>query len=210
MRLIFLGAPGAGKGTQSSVICEKLNIPVISTGNLIRAEIANNTQLGINAKNYIETGGLVPDDVVIDMIKKRLSESDCNKGYILDGFPRTLNQAKTLTDMGVTIDKVINIDVPNEEILIRMSGRRVCTKCGASYHIEFMKPKVDGICDKCGNELTIRKDDKEETVLNRLKLYDSETKPLVDYYTKKGTLVTIDGTIGIDKITNRIFEVLGV
>jgi len=212
MKLIFLGAPGAGKGTQSSILCEKLNIPGISTGNIIREEMANKTELGVKAKEYVESGGLVPDELVINMIKTRLSGKDCNNGYILDGFPRTLNQAKSLTSMGVNIDKVINIDVSNEIILVRMAGRRVCSKCGNPYHIEFNRPKVDGLCDKCGNELIIRKDDERQTVLNRLEIYDNETKPLIDYYKEIGILETVDGngTENINGITKQIIEVLGV
>lgn len=209
MKLIFLGAPGAGKGTQSNIIKKKLNIPVISTGNIIRSEIAKKSDLGIKATKYTESGALVPDEVVIDMIKNRLSEKDCEKGYILDGFPRTLNQAKALTNMGISIDKVINISVPKKDIILRMSGRRVCSKCGASYHIEYNKPKANGICDDCGNGLSIRKDDTEETVINRLEVYENETKPLVNYYSGENKLSTVDGTKNIDDITKQIFEVLG-
>ena len=178
MKLIFLGAPGAGKGTQAEIIAGKLNIPTISTGNIIREALANGTEMGLKAKSFIEAGKLVPDDVVIGIIKERLADEDCNNGFILDGFPRTIPQAEALDNMGIIIDKVVDIDVPDENIVNRMSGRRVCKACGSSYHIENKKPKVEGVCDACGGELQIRKDDAPETVLDRLNVYHEQTEPL--------------------------------
>ena len=168
MKLILLGAPGAGKGTQAEKICEKLHIPTISTGNIIRAALKNGTEMGLKAKAYMEAGQLVPDEVVIGIIKDRLKDDDCKNGFILDGFPRTIPLAQALVDMGIDIDKVIDIEVPDEKIIARMSGRRVCSKCANSYHMEYKKPKVDGICDACGGELVQRKDDAPETVQARL------------------------------------------
>ncbi len=193
MNLILLGAPGAGKGTQAEVICEKLSIPAISTGNIIRAALKDGTEMGKKAKSYIDAGALVPDDVVIGIIKDRLSEDDCKNGFILDGFPRTIPQAEALDEMGVKIDKVIEIHVADERIVKRMSGRRVCKACGASYHIEYKKPQKDGICNVCGGELTIRADDSPETVLERLKVYHEQTEPLKDYYEKQGKLAVVEG-----------------
>ena len=175
MKLILLGAPGAGKGTQAEKICEKLHIPTISTGNIIRAALKNGTEMGLKAKAYMEAGQLVPDEVVIGIIKDRLKDDDCKNGFILDGFPRTIPQAQALVDMGIDIDKVIDIEVPDEKIIARMSGRRVCSKCANSYHMEYKKPKVDGICDACGGELVQRKDDAPETVLARLEEYHEMT-----------------------------------
>lgn len=193
MNLILLGAPGAGKGTQAEVICEKLSIPAISTGNIIRAALKDGTEMGKKAKSYIDAGALVPDDVVIGIIKDRLSEDDCKNGFILDGFPRTIPQAEALDEMGVKIDKVIEIHVADERIVKRMSGRRVCKACGASYHIEYKKPQKDGVCNVCGGELTIRADDSPETVLERLKVYHEQTEPLKDYYEKQGKLAVVEG-----------------
>lgn len=193
MNLILLGAPGAGKGTQAEVICEKLSIPAISTGNIIRAALKDGTEMGKKAKSYIDAGALVPDDVVIGIIKDRLSEDDCKNGFILDGFPRTIPQAQALDEMGVKIDKVIEIHVADERIVKRMSGRRVCKACGASYHIEYKKPQKDGVCNVCGGELTIRADDSPETVLERLKVYHEQTEPLKDYYEKQGKLAVVEG-----------------
>ena len=193
MKLILLGAPGAGKGTQAEVICNKLSIPAISTGNIIRAAIKEQTEMGIKAKDYIDKGQLVPDEVVIGIIEDRLKEDDCKNGFILDGFPRTVPQAEALDEMGVEIDKVIDIEVPDEKIAARMSGRRVCAACGASYHTLYKKPKQEGICDHCGKELVQRDDDKAETVLERLKVYHEQTEPLIDYYKKKGKLCIIEG-----------------
>ena len=208
MKLIFLGAPGAGKGTQAEIIAGKLNIPTISTGNIIREALANGTEMGLKAKSFIEAGKLVPDDVVIGIIKERLADEDCNNGFILDGFPRTIPQAEALDNMGIIIDKVVDIDVPDENIVNRMSGRRVCKACGSSYHIENKKPKVEGVCDACGGELQIRKDDAPETVLDRLNVYHEQTEPLKDYYAKCGKLRSVAGTAPITEITEAILKVL--
>ena len=193
MNLILLGAPGAGKGTQAEIICEKLSIPAISTGNIIRAALKNGTEMGLKAKSFIDAGALVPDDVVIGIIKERLAEDDCKGGFILDGFPRTIPQAEALDEMGVQIDKVIEIFVPDEKIVKRMSGRLVCKACGASYHTEYKKPAKDGICNVCGEELVIRADDHPDTVLERLKVYHDQTEPLKDYYAKQNKLSVVEG-----------------
>ena len=193
MKIIFLGAPGAGKGTQAEIVSEKLAIPTVSTGNIIRAALKNGTPMGVKAKEYIEAGKLVPDEVVIGIIKDRLGEDDCKNGFILDGFPRTIPQAEALDNMGIVIDKVIDIEVADEKIAARMSGRRVCKNCGNSYHLEYKKPEKDGICNACGGELVQRKDDAPETVLERLKIYHDETEPLKDYYEKKGKLFIVEG-----------------
>ena len=208
MKLIFLGAPGAGKGTQAEIIAAELKIPTISTGNIIREALANGTEMGLKAKSFIEAGKLVPDDVVIGIIKDRLAADDCNGGCILDGFPRTIPQAEALDKMGVIIDKVVDIDVPDENIVNRMSGRRVCKACGSSYHIENKKPKVEGVCDACGGELQIRKDDAPETVLDRLNVYHEQTEPLKDYYANCGKLRSVEGTAPIKEITASILKVL--
>ena len=193
MNLILLGAPGAGKGTQAEVICDKLSIPAISTGNIIREAIRNETELGRKAKQYIDEGALVPDAVVISIIKQRLSEDDCKNGFILDGFPRTVPQAEALDDMGVKIDKVVDIEVADDVICSRLSGRRVCKTCSASYHMAF-KPSADGkTCDKCGGELICRKDDEPETVLERLRVYHEQTEPLISFYKNRGKLVVVQG-----------------
>ena len=199
MNLIFLGAPGAGKGTQAEVISKKLTIPPISSGNIIREALKNETEMGLKAKSFIEAGKLVPDDVVIGIIKERLAKDDCNNGFILDGFPRTIPQAEALDEMGVKIDKVVEIQVDDDTIIGRMSGRRVCSKCGASYHVQNKPPKAEGVCDSCGGELVQRKDDAPETVLDRLEVYHTQTEPLKDYYANKGVLRTADGTLGIEK-----------
>ena len=193
MKIIFLGAPGAGKGTQAEIVSEKLAIPTVSTGNIIRAALKNGTPMGLQAKAYIEAGKLVPDDVVIGIIKDRLAEDDCQNGFILDGFPRTIPQAEALDEMGIVIDRVIDIEVADEKIAKRMSGRRVCKACGNSYHLEYKKPAVDGVCDACGGELVQRKDDAPETVLERLKVYHDETEPLKSYYEKQGKLFIVEG-----------------
>ena len=208
MKLIFLGAPGAGKGTQAEIIAGKLNIPTISTGNIIREALANGTEMGLKAKSFIEAGKLVPDDVVIGIIKERLADEDCNNGFILDGFPRTIPQAEALDNMGIIIDKVVDIDVPDENIVNRMSGRRVCKACGSSYQIENKKPNVEGVCDACGGELQIRKDDAPETVLDRLNVYHEQTEPLKDFYAKCGKLRSVIGTAPITEITEAILKVL--
>ncbi len=193
MKLILLGAPGAGKGTQAEVISTKLSVPAISTGNIIREALANGTEMGLKAKSFIVAGQLVPDDVVIGIIKERLAKDDCANGLILDGFPRTIPQAEALDAMGVTIDRVISIEVADENIVRRMSGRRVCKACGSSYHLEYKKPAVDGVCNACGGELVQRKDDHPDTVLDRLHVYHEQTEPLKDYYEKKGILRIVEG-----------------
>lgn len=193
MKIIFLGAPGAGKGTQAEIVSEKLSIPTVSTGNIIRAALKDGTEMGLKAKEFIEAGKLVPDEVVIGIIKERLAQPDCENGFILDGFPRTIPQAEALDAMGIVIDKVIDIEVTDERIARRMGGRRVCKACGSSYHLEYKKPVQVGICDVCGGELVLRKDDAPETVLERLKIYHEETEPLKDYYEKQGKLFIVEG-----------------
>ncbi len=193
MKLILLGAPGAGKGTQAEVICNHLSIPTISTGNIIRAALKAETEMGLKAKEFINNGQLVPDEVVIGIIKERLSEDDCKNGFILDGFPRTIPQAEALDEMGIEIDKVIDIEVPDEKIVLRMSGRRVCPACGNSYHLLYKKPEKDGICNACGAELIIRADDHPDTVKERLDVYHSQTEPLKDFYQKKNKLFIVEG-----------------
>ena len=193
MKLIFLGAPGAGKGTQAEVVSERLSIPTISTGNIIRAAIKDGTEMGKKAKDFIEKGALVPDEVVIGIIKDRLKADDCKNGFILDGFPRTVPQAEALDEMGIEIDKVIDIEVPDEKIAARMSGRRVCQSCGASYHLLYKKPEKDGECNSCGGELVQRKDDHPDTVLERLAVYHTQTEPLKEFYEKKGKLRIVEG-----------------
>lgn len=193
MNLILLGAPGAGKGTQAEVICDHLNIPAISTGNIIREALKNGTELGLKAKSYMDSGALVPDEVVIDIIKERLSKDDCQNGFILDGFPRTVPQAEALDAMGVKIDKVIDIEVADEKIMQRLSGRRVCEKCGASYHIDYKPSKTEGKCDKCDGNTVLRKDDHPDTIKERLEVYHEQTEPLKDYYAKTGKLTIVEG-----------------
>ena len=193
MNLILLGAPGAGKGTQAEVICKKLNIPAVSTGNIIREALKSGTEMGKKAKAYMEAGELVPDEVVIGIVKDRLAESDCQNGFVLDGFPRTIPQAEALDEMGVRIDKVLEIHVPDEKIVTRMSGRRVCGSCGASYHLQYNPTKVEGKCDNCGGALVQRTDDHPDTVKARLKEYHEKTEPLKSYYEKQGKLVVVEG-----------------
>ena len=193
MKLILLGAPGAGKGTQAEIIASKLSIPTISTGNILREAIRNGTKTGLEAKRYMDEGKLVPDEVVIGIIKDRLARDDCKNGFILDGFPRTIPQAEALDAMGVIIDRVIDIEVPDEKIVTRMSGRRVCEKCGASYHLLYKKPEVEGVCGKCGGTLVQRKDDHPDTVLERLHVYHEQTEPLKAYYEKQGKLKIVEG-----------------
>ncbi len=207
MNLILMGAPGAGKGTQSAKISEKYNIPAVSTGDMLRAAIKAGTELGLSAKSYMDAGKLVPDDVVVGIIKDHLSTEACQNGFILDGFPRTIPQAEALEGMGVKIDVVLSIEVPDEKIIARMSGRRVCA-CGASYHVEYIKPAVDGICDKCGKELYIRDDDREETVANRLKTYHAQTEPLKDFYAERGNLICVEGQEEVADTTALVFEAL--
>ena len=199
MNLIFLGAPGAGKGTQAEVVCEKLGIPAISTGNMLREAVKNGTPAGLAAKECMDRGDLVPDDVVIGILKDRIAQDDAKNGFILDGFPRTVAQAEALDAMGVQIDKVIEISVPDEKIIARLSGRRVCEGCGASYHIDFKPTKVEGKCNLCGANVVQRIDDKPETVVARLKTYYEKTAPLKNYYLSKGKLITVEGQEEIAK-----------
>ena len=209
MKIIFLGAPGAGKGTQAEAVSERFAIPAISTGAIIRAAIAEATPTGMIAKSYIEKGNLAPDEVVIGIIKERLAKDDCKNGFILDGFPRTVPQAEALDQMGVTIDAVVSLEVPNEEIVERMSGRRVCNHCGASYHVQY-NPSKDGIhCDHCGETLTTRADDEPSVVLSRLEVYHTSTEPLKSFYAAKGILKLIDGHGSVETITERTLKALG-
>ena len=213
MNLILLGPPGAGKGTQAKMMVEAYGIPQISTGDMLRAAVKNQTELGMEAKKYMDAGGLVPDEVVIGLVKERLSEDDCAKGFMLDGFPRTVPQAeeldKVVAALQKSIDHVVSIEVPNDELMGRLTGRRTCKSCGAGFHMVFDPPKEDGVCDKCGGELYQRDDDNEETVGNRLKVYEDQTKPLIDYYSGKGLLRPIDGVGGIPQIFERIKGLLG-
>ena len=208
MKLILLGAPGAGKGTQAEKIVEKYGIPAVSTGNIIRAALKAGTEMGLKAKSFMDAGQLVPDDVVIGIIKDRLKEKDCENGFILDGFPRTIPQAQALEDMGVDIDKVLDIEVPDEKITARMSDRRVCSKCANSYHLLYKKPKTEGVCDACGGELIQRKDDAPETVQARLKEYHEMTEPLKDFYKKLGKLVIVEGQEEVADTTALVFKAL--
>ena len=205
MTIILLGAPGAGKGTQAEKISEALNIPQISTGNIIREALKSGSEIGLKAKEYIESGKLVPDEVVIDIIKERIAKEDCAEGFILDGFPRTIAQAEALDSMGVSIDKVLDINVADEVIASRLSGRRVCEACGSSYHLVSKKPAVEGVCDKCGGTLIQRKDDHPDTVADRLKVYHEQTEPLKAYYEKKGLLRVVDGQDTVADTTYRTF-----
>lgn len=201
MNLILLGAPGAGKGTQAEVICDRLSIPAISTGNIIREALRNETELGLKAKKFIDEGALVPDEVVIGIIQERLKEDDCKNGFILDGFPRTVPQAEALDKMGVMIDKVVDIEVADSKICERLSGRRVCKACSASYHTLY-KPSKDGeTCDKCGGELICRKDDHPDTVLERLRVYHEQTEPLIAFYKSRGKLVVVEGQEEVEDTT---------
>lgn len=206
MNIILLGAPGAGKGTQAEVICDRLNIPTISTGNIIREALKTGTEMGLKAKSYMEVGQLVPDEVVIGIIKERLAKDDCKNGFILDGFPRTIPQAEALDKMGIVIDKVIDIEVADEAIMKRMSGRRVCEKCGASYHIEYKLPAKEGVCDSCAGALVQRKDDHPDTVKARLEVYHKETEPLKDYYEKQGKLTIVEGQSTVEDTTALIMK----
>lgn len=209
----MLGAPGAGKGTQAKKIAAKYEIPHISTGDIFRANIKNNTELGKKAKTYMDQGLLVPDELTVDLVIDRVQQEDCAKGYILDGFPRTIPQAESLDaaleKMGQKVDFAINVEVPDENIVNRMSGRRACLKCGATYHIVYAAPKKENICDTCGEALVLRDDDKPETVSKRLKVYHEQTQPLIDYYTKQGVLKTVDGTCALDEVFKAIVEILG-
>ena len=207
MKLILLGAPGAGKGTQSARISEKYNIPAIATGDILRAAIKEGTELGKSAKSYIDAGKLVPDEVVIGIIREKLASDSCRNGFILDGFPRSIPQAEALDQMGVAMDAVLSLEVPDEKIIERMSGRRVC-HCGASYHVVYLPPMQTGICDKCGDKLYIRDDDAEETVRKRLETYHAQTEPLKAYYAKKGILITVEGQEEVVDTTRAVFSAL--
>lgn len=209
MKLILLGAPGAGKGTQAEIISERLNIPTISTGNIIREALKNATEMGLKAKSFMDSGALVPDEVVIGIIKERLANDDCKNGFILDGFPRTVPQAEALDEMGIVIDKAVDIEVDDSLIEQRLSGRRVCEKCGASYHIEHNPPEQADVCDKCGSNLIVRKDDKPETIRERLRVYHEQTEPLKGYYEKQGKLSIIEGVGEVDEITKLVLKALG-
>jgi adenylate kinase len=210
MNLMLLGAPGAGKGTQSKMLQEKLGIPQISTGDMLRAAKQARTPLGLKAESYMAAGKLVPDEVVVGLIRERLSQPDVKKGFILDGFPRNVAQAESLdqllNDMNVKVDGVVTLEVPEEELIRRLSGRRTCPKCGAGYHLQFSPPKVEGICDQCGGHLVQREDDREETIRRRLKVYRDQTAPMIDFYKKQGVLKSVAGTGKIEEIFRRIVE----
>ena len=214
MKIIMLGAPGAGKGTQAKKIADMCNIPHISTGEIFRANIKEGTELGKKAKAYMDAGELVPDELVCDLVVDRIQQDDCTKGYILDGFPRTIPQAEALTSALNAIEQkmeyALNFDVPDENIIHRMAGRRSCVGCGATYHVEFNPPKVEGVSDICGEKLVLRDDDKPETVTNRLNVYHEQTQPLIDYYEKQGIVYTMDGTQSMDKVFEDIRKILGV
>ncbi len=213
MKIVMLGAPGAGKGTQAELICEKYRIPHISTGDIFRSNIKNGTALGVEAKKYMDEGKLVPDELTVRILLDRVAAADCENGYVLDGFPRTIPQAEVLTqalaENNEKVDFAINVDVPDENIVNRMSGRRSCPVCGASYHVTFLPPKKEGICDHCGSALIQRDDDKPETVKNRLCVYHEQTQPLIDYYEKAGVLKTVDGTKSRDDVFSDITALLG-
>jgi adenylate kinase len=208
MKLILLGAPGAGKGTQAEVICNHLGIPAISTGNILREALKSGTEMGLKAKSFMDEGKLVPDEVVIGIVKERLSMDDCKNGFILDGFPRTIPQAEALDEMGVNIEHVINIEIEDEKIVNRMSGRRVCEGCGKPYHLKNLPPKVEGVCDDCQGTLVQRKDDHPDTVLARLDVYHKETEPLVAYYEKQGKLVNVAGYDDVETTFNLILKAI--
>lgn len=213
MKIIMLGAPGAGKGTQAKKIAEKYQIPHISTGDIFRANIKNGTELGKKAKTYMDQGLLVPDELVVDLVVDRVNQDDCKNGYVLDGFPRTIPQAEALTKalaaMDQKMDYAIDVNVPDENIVNRMSGRRACVGCGATYHLKYAPTKTEGICDVCGKELILRDDDKPETVQKRLNVYHEQTQPLIDYYTAAGILRTVDGTVDINDVFQAIVDILG-
>lgn len=210
MRLILLGAPGAGKGTQAEILSKKLGIPSISTGNILRAAIKNGTPVGLQAKAYIEAGKLVPDDVIMGILKDRTAEDDCANGYILDGVPRTIPQAEAMEEMGISIDAALSIEIDDEVIIERMSGRRTCKNCSSTFHVVSNPPKQEGVCDKCGGELTIRSDDRPETVKSRLEVYHLETEPLKKFYEERGKLVKVDNRPTIQATTEAINAALGI
>lgn len=213
MRIIMLGAPGAGKGTQAKKIAEKYNIPHISTGDIFRANIKNGTELGVKAKSYMDQGLLVPDELVVDLVADRIQQDDAKAGYVLDGFPRTIPQAESLdaalAKMGQKIDYAVDVEVPDENIVNRMSGRRACLKCGATYHLQYAKPKAEGVCDVCGEQLILRDDDKPETVQKRLGVYHQQTQPLIDYYENQNVLKEVDGTKDMEEVFADIVSILG-
>ena len=213
MKIIMLGAPGAGKGTQAKMIAEKYGLPHISTGDIFRANIKNGTELGKEAKEYMDKGLMVPDELTVRLLLDRVAQDDCKNGYVLDGFPRTIPQAEVLdeklSELGEKVDYAINVDVPDENIVNRMSGRRACLNCGATYHIVSIPPKKEGICDVCGSELVLRDDDRPETVQNRLKVYHEQTQPLIDFYEKKGVLRSVDGTLPMEEVFTAITKILG-
>lgn len=213
MKVVMLGAPGAGKGTQAKKIAATYNIPHISTGDIFRANIKNGTELGKKAKTYMDQGLLVPDELVVDLVVDRVNQEDCADGYVLDGFPRTIPQAEALTkalaSQGQKLDYAIDVDVPDENIVRRMSGRRACVGCGATYHLEYAPTKKEGICDVCGGELILRDDDKPETVEKRLGVYHEQTQPLIDYYTNAGILKRVDGTVDIEEVFQAVVQILG-
>ena len=213
MKIIMLGAPGAGKGTQAKKIAAKYDIPHISTGDIFRANIKNGTELGNKAKTYMDQGLLVPDELTVKILLDRVAQDDCGKGYVLDGFPRTIPQAKVLDEalekLGEKIDYAVDVDVADEHIVKRMSGRRACLKCGATYHVEHIPPRQEGVCDSCGSDLVLRDDDKPETVMNRLKVYHDQTQPLIEYYGQKGILRKVDGTMEMQDVFHAIVDLLG-
>ncbi len=213
MKIIMLGAPGAGKGTQAKMIAEKYGLPHISTGDIFRANIKNGTELGKEAKEYMDKGLLVPDELTVRLLLDRVAQDDCKNGYVLDGFPRTIPQAEVLdeklSELGEKVDYAINVDVPDENIVNRMSGRRACLNCGATYHIVSIPPKKEGICDVCASALVLRDDDRPETVQNRLKVYHEQTQPLIDFYEKKGVLRSVDGTFPMEEVFTAITKILG-
>lgn len=208
MKLILLGAPGAGKGTQAEVICDKKKIPAISTGNILREALKSGTEMGLKAKTYMESGQLVPDEILIGVIKDRIVQEDCQNGFILDGFPRTIPQAEALDQMGAGIDVVLDIEVADEDIVTRMSGRRVCEKCGSSYHVLYKQPKAEGVCDACGGTLIQRKDDHPDTVKERLEVYHTQTEPLKEYYSNQGKLLVVHGQDEVESTTKLVLEAL--
>ena len=213
MKIIMLGAPGAGKGTQAKQIADKYSIPHISTGDIFRANIKNGTELGKKAKQYMDQGALVPDELTCDLVMDRIQQDDCKNGFVLDGFPRTIPQAEALDaalgKINEKMDYAIDVDVPDENIVNRMSGRRACLNCGATYHLISIPPKVEGICDRCGSEIVLREDDKPETVQKRLKVYHEKTQPLIDYYKNQGILKSVDGTQPMDEVFKAIVTILG-